>query len=98
MRTLVEDVYSIKPKQITEAIPRSNENDCVELNIEGLGSQRIEITSTPSNLQGYIRWFVCPACERRSGKLYLPYGELVFLCRYCYKLGYRQQFIRAFRG
>ena len=36
-------------------------------------------------------WFLCPNCDRRAGKLYLPLGGRHFLCRRCYDLGYESQ-------
>jgi hypothetical protein len=50
-----------------------------------------------SNLDGFVRWFICPACQQRVGKLYLPAGEAVFLCRKCHDLAYRAQQLRAFK-
>jgi hypothetical protein len=33
-------------------------------------------------------WFLCPACERRCARLYLPDGQNCFACRLCCNLEY----------
>ncbi|MBI3741033.1 MAG: hypothetical protein HY257_04675 [Chloroflexi bacterium] len=60
--------------------------------------QRIVLTFTPCRLGDSRRWFVCPFCARRVGKVYLPCsmyagGERVtrFACRSCYSLTYLQR-------
>jgi hypothetical protein len=50
--------------------------------------QRIELTTTPQHLGGERFWFYC-GCWRQVGKLYLPPGEVVLRCRYCYDLIHR---------
>ena len=55
----------------------------------------VRLTSTPTQFGGRRWWFVCPlivqgvACNRRSGKLYLPPGAQYFGCRKCHDLTYR---------
>ena len=34
-------------------------------------------------------WFLCPACERRCARLYLPDGQDRFACRLCFSLVHR---------
>ena len=97
MRILVEDVDSILAREIGKALPEECETGKVELEISGIGTQEIYIVSTSGRYGGFLRWFICPACNRRVGKLYLPTGKYAFLCRYCYNLGYRAQQIREFR-
>ncbi len=94
---MVEDTFCITAKEAAKALPRWAETSKVSLEIGGRYSQEITVVSTASNLDGFVRWFICPACRRRVGKLYLPPGEAVFLCRKCHGLGYRQQQLRAFR-
>ncbi len=60
--------------------------------------QRIAFEFTPMHFGGQRRWFRCPHCGRRVGKLYLPTtvrsaGERVlwFWCRQCYDLTYEQR-------
>ena len=36
-------------------------------------------------------WFLCPACERRCARLYLPDGQDCFACRLCCRLEYRSR-------
>lgn len=46
---------------------------------------------TEPNYGGVRPWFVCPECDTRRRKLYLPprRGAGRYLCRECYDLGYR---------
>lgn len=97
MKILVEDADSILAREVGKTLPQDLEAGRVELEISGIGTQEVDIISTPGRYGGFLRWFVCPGCRRRVGKLYLPIGKNAFLCRYCYKLGYQAQFIRGFR-
>jgi hypothetical protein len=97
MKRLVEDSFSITAKKAARALPRYTETGIVSLEIAGKYVQEIAIISTASNLEGLVRWFVCPACQDRVGKLYLPIDEAVFLCRKCHDLAYRAQQLRAFK-
>ena len=97
MKKLVEDSFHITAKETAKALPKNAETGKVSLEIAGRYVQEITIVSTASNLDGLVRWFICPACQNRVGKLYLPSSEAVFLCRKCHDLGYRQQQVRAFR-
>ncbi len=53
-----------------------------------LGCQRVGLEQTPCHFGGGRFWFRCPPCVRRVAKLYLPAGELYFLCRHCHNLTY----------
>ncbi len=97
MKRLVEDTFHITAKEVAKALPRDAETGKVSLEIAGSYSQEIAVVSTASNLEGFVRWFVCPACQDRVGRLYLPSGEAVFLCRKCHDLAYRAQQLRTFR-
>ncbi len=97
MKRLVEDTFHITAKEAAKALSRNAETGKVLLEIAGSYSQEIAVVSTASNLEGLVRWFICPACQNRVGKLYLPPGEVVFLCRKCHDLAYRAQQLRAFR-
>ena len=97
MKRLVEDTFSITAKKAGRALQKTTEEGVIELEFVGQYTQQIEIVSTASNLEGFVRWFICPACRRRVGKLYLPSGEAVFLCRKCHDLAYRAQQLRAFK-
>jgi hypothetical protein len=48
----------------------------------------IRITRTHPHLGGVRHWFVCPGCNGRVGKLYLPPTCPLFLCRRCHNLTY----------
>lgn len=61
-------------------------------------SQSVPLTWTPCPYGGRRRWFLCPRCGRRVGKVYLPTtmywaGERVnvFRCRHCFDLTYEQR-------
>jgi hypothetical protein len=97
MRALIEDAYTITAHEIAKALPNNMQSGKVEIEILGLGIQEVEMVSTPGQFGGLLRWFLCPACERRVGKLYVPAGRGAFLCRHCHKLGYREQLLREFR-
>lgn len=97
MKRLVEDTFNITAKKAARALPRYAQTGKVLLEIAGKYVQEIAIVSTASNLDGLVRWFVCPACQERVGKLYLPIDEAVFLCRKCHDLAYRAQQLRAFK-
>ncbi len=97
MKRLVEDTFYITAKKAVTSLPRYAETGKVSLEIARKYVQEIAIISTASNLEGLVRWFVCPACQDRVGKLYLPIDEAVFLCRKCHDLAYRAQQLRAFK-
>jgi hypothetical protein len=50
--------------------------------------QLVPITTVRPYLGGKRFWFLC-GCGRRAGRLYLPPGQRVFLCRHCHWLTYR---------
>ena len=97
MKILIEDTDSILAREAGKALAESLETGRVELEISGVGIQEVDVISTPGRYGGFLRWFMCPGCGRRVGKLYLPVGRCAFLCRHCYNLGYQAQQIRAFR-
>ena len=97
MKDLVEDLYCIAASKIGKILPKKLAMGYIDLSIENSQTQKIKIVSTLSNLQGYIRWFICPSCQRRVGRLYLLNGEALFLCRHCCDLGYRKQCVRTFK-
>ena len=94
MKRFVEDSDSITANNVARAISSDEEEGVIELNAEGLSCQRVKIISTKTPLKGLLRWFCCPLCKNRVGKLYLPYGEQLFLCRKCHGLKYKKQFVR----
>lgn len=98
MRSLVESADCISARATGEALAADRDAGVVELEIGGVWSQQVEIVSTPGNLGGRLRWFLCPSCGRRVAKLYLPSNSYFFLCRHCHGLEYRQQALREFRN
>ena len=94
MRRLVEESDIILAKDVGKALPRKVPEGIVDIQIEGVGIQQVNLISTSGRYGGYLRWFTCPGCQKRAGKLYLPPGEQIFLCRFCHRLGYRVQQIR----
>ncbi len=97
MKRFVEDTFYITAKKAAKALPKDAKTGKVSFEIAGSYIQEITVVSTASNLEGFVRWFVCPACQNRVGKLYLPTNEAVFLCRKCHNLAYRAQQLRAFK-
>ncbi len=49
----------------------------------------VRLDATRPHFGGLRRWFACPLCGRRVGKLYLPPGETYVACRVCFGLTYR---------
>ena len=47
---------------------------------------------TPQRFGGFRRWFACPSCGRRAGKLYSPSPDQPFACRRCRALVYASQY------
>jgi len=97
MKRLVEDAFYITAKEAARALPKDTETGKVSFEIAESYTQDVVIVSTASNIEGFVKWFVCPACRSRAGKLYLPTDAAVFLCRKCHNLAYRAQQLRAFR-
>lgn len=50
--------------------------------------QFVRIKPTQPNYGGKRWWFMCPDCDRRAGKLFLPPRRLHFRCRACHDLSY----------
>ncbi len=50
---------------------------------------RVGLLTTRPHFGGLRRWFGCPRCSRRVGKLYLPPGKQYLGCRVCFGLTYR---------
>ena len=96
MKRLIEDTFSITAKQAAQALPKNMVQGTVEFKIADRYAQRVLLVSTPGNAAGRVHWFVCPGCERRARKLYLPLDEAAFLCRRCHDLGYGLQQSRAY--
>ncbi len=97
MKRFVEDTFYVTAKKAAKALPKDAKTGKVSFEIAGSYIQEITVVSTASNLEGFVRWVVCPACQNRVGKLYLPTNEAVFLCRKCHNLAYRAQQLRAFK-
>lgn len=51
--------------------------------------QTIWFDRTPCHYGGSRKWFLCPECDSRVGILYG--GDVLFLCRHCYRLPYASQ-------
>jgi hypothetical protein len=50
-----------------------------------------QIQSSPCNYGGFRYWVICPYCNRKVRKLYLPPNDEYFACRYCLKLTYESK-------
>ena len=53
---------------------------------------RLSALYTSQHFGGFRRWFACPNCGRRVGKLYSPSQSLPFACRRCWRLVYASQY------
>ena len=95
MRRYVDDSEAILARDAGQALPRTAADGVVELEISGVGTQVVYMISTPGRFGGYLRWFRCPGCSRRVGKLFLPTSEQAFLCRRCHRLVYRAKYCNA---
>lgn len=51
----------------------------------------VSLVTTSCNLGGVRYWFICPACSRRVGGLYIAPGDRYFRCRHCDNLTYRSR-------
>jgi hypothetical protein len=51
--------------------------------------QIIPVVSTQPNYGGHRFWFLCPLCDHRVAKVYLPEKCDQFGCRHCHNLTYR---------
>jgi hypothetical protein len=51
-------------------------------------TDRIRLIKQRTNFGGVRFMFLCPSCQRRAAKLYLPGGGVYFRCRRCYNLTY----------
>ena len=47
--------------------------------------QHITLKASPARFGGVRWWFLCPKCDRRAAKLYLP-ASGYFACRLCHNL------------
>lgn len=76
---------------ICEHVPQTDIRKVIKSGLEpskvwnGNHWQTIRIESTPVNLGGFRKWFICPECERRCAILYSA-GNLA--CRKCHNLHY----------
>ena len=53
---------------------------------------RLKLTYTKSNLKkGFIFWFICNGCNRKTRFLYFPAFSESLLCRQCHRLVYEKQ-------
>lgn len=59
--------------------------------------QVISLARGPSSVLTPRYYLVCPECENRFSKLYMPRGERLFACRLCHSLSYTSWTIRGVR-
>ncbi len=62
-------------------------------------AQTIAFDYTSCHFGGKRRWFICPRCRRRVGKIFLPNFPSAgyWYCRHCYDLTYVQRQERAMK-
>ena len=86
--------------RISFQVPRYNlkarlmDDESLAVEFSG-GSYTIPVEKRLCNYGGFYRFFHCPACKRRTRKLYCMQGE--YRCRKCAKLGYYTQRLRPSR-
>jgi hypothetical protein len=56
----------------------------------------VDLQTTRPHLGALRWWFVCPLCERRAQKLFLPPDAERFGCRQCHKLSYASRSEKPF--
>jgi len=93
-------------RHLTDSVTVRSERDSVIISYMIYNARRgepeymsypVSLVYTECHFGGSRPWFVCPgwrdgvSCHRRVGKLYMPPGEDVFLCRHCYDLTYASQ-------
>jgi len=52
----------------------------------------LRVLVTASAVGKAKRWFACPHCRRRVGRLYAPSADQPFACRHCWHLRYASQY------
>ena len=90
-------VDELKAKDIAVALSPGQHEGNVILTIEGIGQQEIKVVSSPSNIRGFVKFVICPACNKRVKILYYRPEKTRFLCRRCSELQYLTQYDRAYR-
>lgn len=61
----------------------------VLMNIQGMDGNWQTFGYVQSNLgHGFVFYFICNNCDRRTRHLYMPSGCSEFMCRICYQLKY----------
>ena len=95
MRRYVDNSAAVLARDVGRALPINAADGMVELVITNIGTQVVHVISTPGRFGGCLRWFRCPGCSRRVGKLFLPTSEQAFLCRRCHRLVYRKKYCNA---
>ena len=96
------DPYDLGNFNLEEYLPQADINDLVEKvnkdlkqillksEVDSLGFN-IKFTTSRTRFGGKRIWFVCPACNKRVGKVYQhPSGGKIG-CRNCLNLKYRKQ-------
>ena len=104
MQVLVENCTVISINSLQKAIrnsidrdlPDSDESVVYDLTEKEMASfsvnnQKFKYVHIKNKLGGYRWFFICPACERRCNKLFLPPDMAVdrrklYLCKVCHKL------------
>jgi hypothetical protein len=57
---------------------------------------RVDLQTTRPHLGGFRWWFLCPLCQGRAQKLFLPPDADRFGCRQCHKLSYASRSEKPF--
>jgi hypothetical protein len=88
--------YPVRTYRELEILLNKLSEKSLKTHFAGLPYLRLRFTTTKCNFGGVRYWFLCPACNRRIGKLYAPLyvplyapsGAGDFKCRHCHNLTY----------
>ncbi len=85
----VEDCQRVSINELVRIATKDLKKRLVEAQIEALGLP-LTLTTSKTKFSGTRYWFVCPACNRRTGVIYKNQNNAVG-CLKCLSLIYRQQ-------
>jgi hypothetical protein len=94
-RTLVESCAVVSARSLVGLqIPSWNPGEVDVTHDWGGGvttSFRVSVVTSNQPCGGVRRWWACPRCSRRVGRLYSPAPGQDFACRRCHRLGYQSE-------
>jgi hypothetical protein len=88
--SVVETCQRISVDELVRTATKIVKKRIVEAQIEALGVS-ISLSTSRTRFDGERLWFVCPACNNRSGVLYRHPSYPTIACRKCFGLVYKKQ-------